>query len=349
MQRLENLFKHPGRRVLPTSTTRYLPALIIISGLIGLIPQIFSNAYIHTLGSLIMIYGVLAISIDILAGYIGLLALGQSAFFGFGAYTCGYLLTACKWPHEWAILVALIASGILALLFGLITLKTWGNTFFMITIALVQVIWGLAFKLTPITGGDNGMGGIRRPTFFGIKFANSINFYYLLFAVFILVIFLAYRFVNSPFGLTMHGLRENRRRMRALGYNIYAHKLTAYVFAGLLAGLSGIMYALFNRFVSPSDITTMASSTAFLMALLGGCGTLVGPIIGSIIITLLKNYISSYTARWTMVMGGLYVLVVMLSPGGVVGAYHTICAAISRKRKGKVSGKIPIEERKDTP
>lgn len=339
----------PGRKkagnaiLLPSSTKKYRNALIVVTALIGLLPVFSSNTYVQTLGALIMIFSVFAISIDILAGYIGLMAIGQSAFFGFGAYTCGYLLTKQGWPHLPAILMGLLASALLALLFGLVTIKAWDNTFFMITIALVQVIWGMAYKATSITGGENGMSGIKRPRFFGIDFRNSVNFYYLLFITMVVVIFLAYRFVNSPFGLTVHGVRESRKRMRSLGYNIYVHKLVTYVFAGTLSGLAGVMYCLFNRFVNHSDINTMASSTAFLMTLLGGAGTLVGPMIGAIVITILKNVISSMTDRWTMVMGTLYILVVMLSPRGVVGAYEQIKRKIYKGKEVKTEETITQE------
>jgi branched-chain amino acid transport system permease protein len=321
--------------ILPTSARKYRTGLIIMTLLIGLLPLFSSNSYIHTLGSLIMIFSVFAISIDILTGYIGLLAIGQSAFFGFGAYTCGYLLTKLHWQFVPAILMGLLMAGLLSLIFGLITIKAWDNTFFMITIALVQLIWGFAYKATAITGGENGMSGIKRPDFFGINFRNSVNFYYLLFIVMVIVIIIAYRFVNSPFGLTVHGIRESRKRMRSLGYNIYVHKLITYVFAGVLSGLAGVMYCLFNRFVNHSDINTMASSTAFLMTLLGGTGSLVGAMIGSTVIIILKNVISSMTDRWTMVMGMLYILVVMLSPGGFVGTYQIIKQKIQEKRRLK--------------
>lgn len=325
----------PDSIVLPTSARKYRTGLIVMTLIIGVLPLVAKNSYIHTLGSLVMIFSVYAISIDILAGYMGLLAIGQSAFFGTGAYTCGYLLTKMHWDYGPAILMGLAMAGLLALVFGLITIKTWDNTFFMITIALVQLIWGIAYKATTITGGENGMSGIKRPKFFGINFSNSENFYYLLFAVMILVIFIAYRFVNSPFGLTVHGIRESRKRMRALGYDIYKHKLITYLFAGLLSGLAGIMYCLFNRFVSHTDINTMASSTAFLMTLLGGAGSLVGAMIGSTIIIILKNVISSLTDRWTMIMGVLYIMVVMLSPGGVVGTYHNLIEKHQKRKERK--------------
>jgi branched-chain amino acid transport system permease protein len=323
----------PDGILIPTSARKYRTGLIVMTLIIGALPLVAKNPYIHTLGSLVMIFSVYAISIDILTGYFGLLAIGQSAFFGFGAYTCGYLLTKMNWDFVPAILMGLLMSGLLALIFGLITIKTWDNTFFMITIALVQLIWGIAYKATTITGGENGMGGIKRPHFFGINFSNSVNFYYLLFIVMVLVIIISYRFVNSPFGLTVHGIRESRKRMRALGYNIYMHKLITYIFAGLLSGLAGIMYCLFNRFVSHSDINTMASSMAFLMTLLGGAGSLVGAMIGSTIIIVLRNVISSLTDRWTMVMGVLYILVVMLSPGGVVGTYQNVIRRVRKRRE----------------
>ena len=319
--------------LLPSSSQKYVRLLMIVVALIGIIPAFTQNAYILTIFSLIMIYGVLAMSLDVLTGYMGLSSLGHAGYFGVGAYTVAYLTTAHQVDSGLAILAAIGLSALVSMLFGLLTLKVWDVTFQMVNMALCMVIWGLAMKLTRITNGEVGITGVPRPTLFGFTFQSSVSYYYLLFAIFLLVVIGLYHVVNSFFGLTCLGIKQSPQRMKALGYNIYKHKYVMFVISGTIAGIAGIMLVMFNGVVSPTDANTTMSSKAFLMTLVGGTGTLVGPVFGASLIVLLENVISAITQRWTMILGAIYVFTVMFSPRGIMGIADKIRSFIRTKRE----------------
>jgi branched-chain amino acid transport system permease protein len=190
----------------------------------------------------------------------------------------------------------------------------------MITLALGMVIWGLAFRWVTMTGGDNGIAGIPRPDLgIPISLDDPIVFYYAVLIVFLVALFLLYIFIRSPFGQSLMGIRESESRMRILGYNTWLHKYLAYVVAGSFSGISGILWAYYNGFVSPMDAElTAASFEAFLMVIMGGPGTLVGPALGAGIIVFLKNFLSAYTHRWLLIIGAIYILTILYAPGGVM-------------------------------
>ena len=307
----------------PSSTERYRRAILASVAVIGVVPVLTRSPYVLGLLALIMIYGMLAISIDLLSGYMGLASLGHASFFGSAAYCAGYLSSRLQMNSFLAMLLTLLFSVGLAMLFGALTTKVWDTTFMMVNMALCQIIYGMALKLQSITGGDNGMTGIQRPTFFGYTLSGTVPFYYFLFAVFGLVLFLVYRLVNSPFGLSIQGIKQSPKRMSALGFNILQHKYITYVISGTVAGVAGMMYVYYNRFVSPPDASTVMASKAFLMSLMGGGGTLVGPIVGAVTVVLLENFVSAFTARWTMVLGVLYVVTVIFSPKGIIGMIYS--------------------------
>lgn len=329
------IFRRSARRgFLASGTERYLKLIVGAMLLIGVIPVFTQSTYLLTLLCYIMIYSMLALSIDLLCGFMGLGSLGHAGFFGAAAYCCGYCNSQLGWGLFPCVLVTLVFVMLLAMLFGLLTARTWGVTFMMVNLALSQIIWGLSIKLTDITGGDNGMVGITRPKLFGVDLSNNVVFYYFLFAVFALMFFLIYRLVNSPFGLGIQGVRQSPKRMKALGVDVLKYKFITFVLSGTLAGIAGMMFCFFNCFVSPPNINTQASSKAFLMSLVGGKGTLGGSIIGAGIVVILENFVSAYTARWQMVLGILYVLTVTLSPNGVIGIYRKI----RERRRKELSG-----------
>ena len=325
-----------SRTFLASGTERYLKLIAISIGVVAVIPAFTQSTYLLTLLCYIMIYSMLALSIDLLCGFMGLGSLGHAGFFGAAAYCCGYLNSKLQWGLLPCVLATLAFVILLAMLFGLLTSRTWGVTFMMVNLALSQIIWGVAVKWTDVTGGDNGMVGITRPTLFGIDLNNNVVFYYFLFAVFALMFFLVYRLVNSPFGMGIQGVRQSPKRMKALGVDVLKYKFITFVISGTLAGVAGMMFCLFNCFVSPPNINTQASSKAFLMSLVGGKGTLGGSIIGAGIVVILENFISAYTARWQMALGVLYVLTVTLSPNGVIGIFRKIRETY-QKRKAKLS------------
>ena len=282
-----------------------------------------------------LIFAIFAMSLDILIGYGGMPSLGHSAFFGVGAYVAALLAlhaTQSFWP-------CLLAGGGAALLvgafFGLLTIRTAGSSFLMITLALSQILWGVAFKWRSVTGGEDGLSGLARPALgIGWDIGSIHSFYYFVLVCFLVAAIGMVLFVRSPFGLALQGIRESESRMRALGYNVWAHKYLVYVFASGMAGFSGVLFVYYNRFVSPSYLGVAFSAKALLMVILGGAGTLVGSILGSGVVVALENVVSGYTQRWMMIIGAIYVLVVLFFPKGVLGALGEKAAAGAEAGEG---------------
>ncbi|MBW1774075.1 MAG: branched-chain amino acid ABC transporter permease [Deltaproteobacteria bacterium] len=265
-----------------------------------------------------LIYAVLAMSLNILMGYTGLASFGHCAYFGTSAYAVAILSTKYKVGFLGCVSGGLFAALFVAAIFGLIVAHTQGVYFLMITLALGMVIFGLAYRWVTMTGGDNGIAGIYRPEIgLSLSLDEPIVFYYMVLIVFLLVMFFLYIFHRSPFGQSLLGIRESESRMRNLGYNTWLHKYLAFIIAGGVSGISGILWAYYNGFVSPMDVELTASFEAFLMVILGGAGTLVGPAVGAGLIVFLKNFISAYTERWLLFIGAIYILTIMYSPGGL--------------------------------
>jgi branched-chain amino acid transport system permease protein len=212
-----------------------------------------------------------------------------------------------------------MAGGVSAL-FGLFALRTRGSYFLMITLALGQVLWGIAFGWRSLTGGDDGLPSVPRPRLpLPWSLTEGVPFYYFVLLCFALAIGLLALVVRSPFGRALVGIRESERRMEVLGYDVWRYKYVAFVLAGLFAGLAGNLFVYFNGFVSPSYLNILFSASALLMVILGGAGTLVGPAIGAAVIVALENVISAYMERWVLVLGVIYVLVTLFAPSGLVG------------------------------
>jgi branched-chain amino acid transport system permease protein len=280
--------------------------------------QVLSTYWLSIL-TLILIFGILAMSLDILMGYTGLPSFGHSAFFGVAAYTVAILSTRYQIGFWGCIGGAILLSTMVAAIFGLLVSHTKGVYFLMITLALSMVIWGLAFRWVDMTSGDNGIAGIPRPDLGeAVSMWDEINFYYFVLGVYIVVFLLIYLFLSSPFGRSLKGIRESESRMKNLGYNTWLHKYLSYVVAGMFSGVSGILWAYYNGFVSPSDVEITASFEAFLMVILGGPGTLVGPALGAGIIIFLQNFLSAYTERWLIIIGAIYILTILYLPHGIM-------------------------------
>ena len=289
-----------------------------ITGLLVLAAQVLSTYWLGIL-TLILIFGILAMSLDILMGYTGLPSFGHSAFFGVAAYTVAILSTRYQIGFLGCVGSAILLSTAVAAIFGLLVSHTKGVYFLMITLALSMVIWGLAFRWVSMTAGDNGISGIPRPVLGeAISMWDEITFYYFVLGVYVAVFLLIFLFLRSPFGQSLKGIRESESRMKNLGYNTWLHKYLSYVVAGIFSGISGILWAYYNGFVSPSDVEITASFEAFLMVILGGPGTLVGPALGAGIIIFLQNFLSAFTERWLIVIGAIYILTILYLPQGIM-------------------------------
>ena len=279
----------------------------------------FLGPYWVTILTQMLIFGIMAMSLDVLMGYTGLPSFGHAAFFGASAYVVGILSTRYQVGFLGCVASSFLLATAIAAIFGLLVAHAAGVYFLMITLALGMVIWGLAYRWVTMTGGDNGIAGIPKPELgIPIPLEDPIFFYYFVLFIFLMVLFLLYIFIRSPFGQSLMGIRESESRMRILGYNTWLHKYLAYVVAGAFSGVSGILWAYYNGFVSPMDAELTASFEAFLMVILGGPGTLVGPALGAGIIVFLKNFISAYTHRWLLIIGAIYILAILYAPGGVM-------------------------------
>ena len=295
---------------------RFLGVLFLLLA----IAPLFLPTYIVSLLSQALIFGILAMSLDVLVGFTGLASLGHASFMGVGAYTVAILVTE-KGAGFWTSLgAALLVAAIIAAVFGLLALRATGVYFLMITLALAMMVWGVAYRWYRLTKGDNGITGIPRPEL-GLSLPMEVetNFFYLALSAFVIVFVLLYVLVRSPFGYSLIGIKDSESRMQAMGYNTWLHKYAAYVLAGTFGGLSGALWAYFNGFVSPPDIELMVSVEALLMVILGGTGSLIGPFLGAVILVFMKNYLSIYVGRWLMILGATYILTVLFIPKGIYG------------------------------
>jgi branched-chain amino acid transport system permease protein len=262
-------------------------------------------------------------SLDILLGYTGLASLGQAAYLGVGAYMTAILATKYQFGLGWdfwlVILFGMLIGAALAAVFGLLAIRASGVYFLMITLALGQCVWGLAYRWNSLTNGDNGINLRARPKFGIVNLADETTFFYVVFGFFAVSLLMMYTLVRSPFGRSLAGIRERELRMKILGYNTWLHKYIAFIIAGAFGGLAGVLWAHTAGIVSPVNIELTTSVDALLMAVLGGPGTLVGGAIGSFIVFGLREYLSTLVPWWQYVLGGVYVLTILYLPTGLMG------------------------------
>lgn len=290
-------------------------ALLVLAAL----PAALSSYQLGLLTKM-LIFALFAMSLDLVLGYAGLPSLGHAAYFGVAAYTVA-LLALKVVDNFWVDFGAgLLAAGVTSAVFGLLALRARGAYLLMITLALAQVLWGVAFGWRWLTGGDDGLPGVPRPAA-GLPWslAGGGAFYYFVLVVFALSAAVLRLVVRSPFGTALVGIRESERRMEVLGYDTWRYKYVAFVLAGVIAGASGNLFVYYNGFVSPAYLSIVFSAMALIMVILGGAGTLVGPALGGGVVILLENVISAGTERWPTVLGVIYVVVTLWAPGGILG------------------------------
>lgn len=278
----------------------------------------FLTSYWVGLITQMMIFAILAMSLDILLGYTGLPSLGHAGIFGVAAYAVAVLSTSYHAGFWTSFFGGIVLGTVLSALLGLLVSHVRQVYFLMITLALGMVLWGVSYRWIPVTGGDNGISGIPRlEAHAGLPMSGPVPFYYVSLLVLLACAALMILFVSSPFGFTLRGIRENESRMRSLGYNTWLHCYMSYVVSGGFASVAGVLWAYYNGFVSPTYLDLTASSELFLMVTLGGPGTLIGPVLGAGAIVLLKNVISAYTQRWLMILGTVYIVTILAAPEGL--------------------------------
>ncbi len=317
--------------------------LIIFGIILALIYPQVSSLYFMSLAIEVLIFAIFAMSLDLLLGYTGLASFGHAAFLGLGGYIVAYVSSrselALNLTSNLLIILPLVIIGtaLIALVIGFFALRTTGIYFLMVTLAFAQMLFSIAIRWSGVTGGSDGLAGVARPTIgigsLGYTFSSRESFYYLVLIFFVLSWWLLRQIVNSPFGWTLRGIRENEDRMQALGYNTFRFKMAAFVIAGAFAGLSGMLLVQFFRHAAPQNLYWTVSGQVMVMLIVGGTGTLIGPILGALVVRLFPLFVSSYTDRWETLLGLLFILFVLFAPKGIMGILRARPSPLALPRK----------------
>lgn len=296
---------------------------------LALLPLAAGDYYIN-LVSQILIAAVFALSLNLLVGYGGLSSLGHAAYMGVAAYLSGWFFLKFGLGHLATAAIALLGTTLMAALLGLIALRATGLGFLMITLAMAQVLWGLAFRWVSVTNGDNGLSGLTRPAPFGIDLNGATAFYYFALALGAISAAAIAILVDSPFGAVLRGTRDQPRRMSALGHDVWLVRYLTYIAAGFFAAVAGLLYVYYHKFVHPHALSLTASAEVLLMVIAGGSGTLLGPIVGAAVVVLLKTYVSAFVERWTFLLGFVFLMIVLFMPDGLVPGFRRLWSRCAR-------------------
>jgi branched-chain amino acid transport system permease protein len=293
-------------------------ALVIVALAAAVALPFFAGPFWTGLLTQMLIFGLLALSVDLLLGHAGLFSLTHASFFAVSAYTVAILQVRYGVPTLLAAPAGILAGTLLGALFGL-SVRTRGVYFILITIAMGYVVWGVAVRWSGFTGGDNGITNVPFPAVGGFGIASHTQYYYLVLTV-IAACGLLYRVLTrSPFGLALRGIKGSETRMKSLGYQTGLHLYAAFVLSAALASLAGVLYVYYNRFVNPVASSFPISVEAVLMAIIGGTGTIVGPFIGAGVVLALRNWVSSFFEMHHAIMGVVFIVTVLWAPDGLVG------------------------------
>jgi branched-chain amino acid transport system permease protein len=281
--------------------------------------HVSGNFFLLSLFTRIIILAMAAVSLNLIMGFGGMVSFGHAAYIGIGGYVVGILAYEgttsglIQWP------LALVVSALFALVIGALSLRTRGVYFIMITLAFAQMIYYVGVGLSRY-GGDDGLTIYRRSQFAGlINLNNKTAFYYLCFGLLLATIYCIWRLVNSRFGLVIQGSRSNDRRMRAIGFPTFRYRLACFVIAGTICGLAGVLLANHTDFISPAMMHWTRSGDLIIMAVLGGMGTVAGPVMGAVALLVLEETLSGITEYWQIILGPMLLAVVLFARGGIDG------------------------------
>ena len=312
------------------------PLALVLLVFFLLVPLLPGEFWTHV-GTEILILGLFAMSFNLLYGYMGQISFGHAAFFGLGAYATAMLFTALKTPAGsigvpeflLSLLVGPPVAALGALIVGFFCVRLTGIYFAMLSLAFGELLFYIVFSWYSFTKGDDGIQGLLPPLFF----QDAANYYYLTLAIVVVALLVMWRITESPFGYIMRTLRDNQRRAAFLGINVRLHMLMNFVIAGAFAGLAGALWGPFSRSVSPGLLGWQESGIAVFMTLIGGAGAFIGPIVGSVIYTMLQAVVKMYTVYWPLTIGTIILLIVLFVPGGVLGLIEKRIKA----RQGRLS------------
>jgi branched-chain amino acid transport system permease protein len=285
--------------------------------LLATVPLWIGGTYYVNIASQILFYAIFALGVNVLAGYAGLVSLGHAGLFGIAAYAGAKIMNDGH-GHVVVVAGALALTLLAAALFAVLALRGTGLAFVMITVALGQIVWGVAYRWISLTNGDNGIAIRGRPSPLGLTLMTPASFYWATLVVFLVAVASLAVFVASPFGASVRGTRDQPRRMNALGYHVWMIRFLSFLFSGFWSGVAGLLYLYYNQFVSPQAVALTASAEALLMVIAGGTATLLGPIAGAALVVVVKNVASAYIERWNFLLGAIFVVIVVFMPEGLV-------------------------------
>ena len=301
-------------------------SLVLILASIILLPLVVRPA----IASEIWIFAIFGLGLNLLLGYTGLLSFGQSTFFGSAAYVAGWLLKHYGIGTLLALGVGIGVGALSAAVVGYLCVQRSGLYFIMLTFALNQLFYFTAYQWTSVTGGEDGMPGVPRPAMAGIDFQDPHVYYTFVSVIFLLLLWVMKRIVESPLGRILQAIRENETRAEAVGYNVPRFKLLAFVIGGAFSGVAGVLYAMLFGIVPLESISFVFSGNVVFATLIGGSGSLYGPVIGSFVFIWLSESMSTMWARWPLLLGVAFVIVVLFLRGGIVEAWHKLAVKLSK-------------------
>ena len=300
-------------------------ALLIVVACLTLFPFVVTNRFYISLVNEMLIYGLLAMSLDVLLGYTGLLSFMHNAYLGLGAYVVGLFLIHVAPSSLWlALLAGVVVTSVIALPVGWVQVRTGGLAFALLTLAFGMMFYTIVWKWYSLTGGDDGLMGVPHPDIqvVGITLGNSGNpttmFLFSLCIVFICFL-LTWRIIHSPFGAVLEAIRENEERASFVGINVRRYKLYGWMYACMLAGVSGGLFILYRGYIGPTTMSAFAGAGVLMMVLVGGMGSLWGPIVGAGIFIFMQDYISTMTEHWELFVGLVVIILVLFLPRGFIG------------------------------
>jgi branched-chain amino acid transport system permease protein len=305
---------------------RRTPWLLIVFVAALYVPWLGSRFYTF-LATQITILALFAVSLNLLLGYTGLVSFGHAAYFGIGAYTCAILMKSYGVPFLGAFAAAGVMAASFGLVFGFFCVRLTRIYFAMLTLAFAQIVWAICFKWNDVTGGEQGLSNVPYPelnwlsSLPGFGGLRAGELFYLVALTLAAVCFAVLRrIVQSPFGRMLTLIRDNPERAEFIGVDVRLYELAAFVVAGFFAGLSGALFGIFNRGVFPDFAYWTRSAEALIMTILGGMGHFWGPVVGSLVLVVLNQQITSYTQYWPFVLGTILIVLLFAFPGGILGA-----------------------------
>ncbi len=286
----------------------------------------------HAIATEIWIFAIFGLGLNLLLGYTGLLSFGQSTFFGAAAYVAGHLLKHYQIDVFVALGIGVVVGAVSAAMVGYLCVQRSGLYFIMLTFALNQMFYFIAYQWTTVTGGEDGMPGVPRPLVLGMDVRQPLPYYVFVVVLFLISLWVMKRIVDSPLGTILQAIRENEVRAEAVGYNVPRFKLLAFVIGGAFSGLAGVLYAMLFGIVPLEAIGFVFSGNVVFATLIGGSGSLYGPIIGSFVFIWLSESVSVVWQRWPLLLGVAFVIVVLFFRGGCVEAWARFWSWRERRR-----------------